>query len=140
MMWQTIKLSYVTTFAANTANDFPHWAAYLIIFVSLFAYFLVAIWAVTRNRNMLELKERLLRPKDEYYSARDSMGWLSMGFSSFASIAGVWIISAPSETALFTGYIGVVGYALSCVIPWFVLMVVGPILKNSLSGRGLTVV
>jgi len=68
---------------------------------------------------------------DNWYSARNSQGFVSVGLSCFASSMGAWVLfAAPEVGAGPARWWGVVGYAVASTLPFGVFCVVGPIIRQ----------
>jgi len=74
---------------------------------------------------------------DEYMSARNTQGTLSLTISFFVSGAGAWILFAVPEAAILGGPIALFGYAFSCVFPLLIMAFMAPKLREKLP-HGIT--
>ncbi|NIC40714.1 sodium:solute symporter family transporter [Aquabacterium sp. A08] len=75
---------------------------------------------------------------DEYVTARNSQGPVTLGLSFLASGLGAWILFAPPEVGAFVGPVAVAGYALGAALPFLVLAWCGPAIRRCLPhGRSI---
>lgn len=110
-------------------------AAPVALSALLCALALFAWLGVTARGRDVEVGHEL----DDYLTARDSQGALTLGMSFFASGLGAWILFTPPEIGAFVGMDGVVGYALAAAAPFAAIAVVGPPLRRALPrGRSLS--
>ncbi|MDR9480226.1 MAG: sodium:solute symporter [Spiribacter sp.] len=76
---------------------------------------------------------------DDYVTARDSQGAVALGLSFLASGMGAWILFAPPEIGALVGPIAVAGYALGSALPFIILGLIGPSIRQRMpAGRSLT--
>ena len=69
---------------------------------------------------------------DKFLSARGTQNWVKIGLSLFASGMGIWVFFGPSEVGYFGGFWDVLGYAVACATPFYILYKVGPIIREKL--------
>lgn len=69
---------------------------------------------------------------DDFTTARNSQGALTLGISFLASGMGAWILFAPPQIGAFVGVDGVWGYALAAGAPFAALALCGPPLRRAL--------
>lgn len=69
---------------------------------------------------------------DQYLSARGTQNWVRIGLSLFASGMGIWIFFGPSEVGYYGGFWDVLGYAVACATPFYILYRVGPLIREKL--------
>mmetsp|Transcript_24178 Transcript_24178/g.48369 ORF Transcript_24178/g.48369 Transcript_24178/m.48369 type:complete len:551 (-) Transcript_24178:387-2039(-) len=69
---------------------------------------------------------------DEYLSARNTQGYISLTMSFFASGAGAWVLFTVPEAAILGGPIAVLGYAISCVVPLLIFSSIAPTMRRNL--------
>mmetsp|Transcript_23873 Transcript_23873/g.73502 ORF Transcript_23873/g.73502 Transcript_23873/m.73502 type:complete len:593 (+) Transcript_23873:199-1977(+) len=100
------------------------------LLMSLLAFF-AALTVVA-----LVLKEKspakaILRPSDDYLSARGSAPWYAIGLSFFASGMGAWIVYGTTEMGATRAlsWWGVVGYSTASAFPALALCWLGPKVK-----------
>jgi solute:Na+ symporter, SSS family len=75
---------------------------------------------------------------DEFVTARNSQGAMSLGLSFLASGLGAWILFAPPEVGAFVGPVAVAGYALGAALPFAILAWCGPAIRRRLpQGRSI---
>ncbi len=76
---------------------------------------------------------------DEFLTARNSQGALTLGLSFLASGMGAWILFAPPEVGAFVGLVAVAGYAVGAALPFLVLAWCGPAIRRRLPhGRSIS--
>lgn len=71
--------------------------------------------------------------QDFWYSARDTQNWLSLGLSFFASSMGAWVLFAAPEVGVLSAWWGVIGYACASTLPFLLLCVLGPRIRDRFS-------
>ncbi len=69
---------------------------------------------------------------DKFLSARGTQNWVKIGLSLFASGMGIWVFFGPSEVGYYGGFWDVLGYAVACSAPFYILYKVGPIIREKL--------
>lgn len=75
---------------------------------------------------------------DDYLTARDSQGALTLGLSFLASGMGAWILFAPPEVGAFVGPVALAGYAIGAAAPFLVFALCGPAIRRRLPrGRSI---
>lgn len=75
---------------------------------------------------------------DQYLTARNSQGAVTLGLSFLASGMGAWILFAPPEVGAFVGPVAVAGYALGAALPFLVLAWCGSAIRRRLpQGRSI---
>ena len=86
------------------------------------------------------LRARSANPDlDQYLTARNSQGALTLGLSFLASGMGAWILFAPPEVGAFVGPIALAGYAVGAALPFLILAWCGPMIRARLpKGRSIT--
>ncbi|CEM26939.1 unnamed protein product [Vitrella brassicaformis CCMP3155] len=108
-------------------------AAYPILYCTLFFFAALAGWA-----GGVKYK-KIVDPGEEFLSARNSKKWYVLAMSFFVSGMGNWVIFAAPEVGTFLGWWGVLGYALASSTPLWVLIWLGPKVRNAMGDRGFTV-
>ena len=63
---------------------------------------------------------------DDYVAHRGKSSVTATACSLAASALGAWILFSPAETASLSGITGLVGYAIGCAVPIFLLALFGP--------------
>ena len=58
---------------------------------------------------------------DKFLSARGTQNWVKIGLSLFASGMGIWVFFGPSEVGYYGGFWDVLGYAVACSAPFYIL-------------------
>ncbi|WP_311065026.1 sodium:solute symporter [Halomonas sp. DWK9] len=75
---------------------------------------------------------------DDYVTARNSQTASTLGLSFLASGMGAWILFAPPEIGAFVGPVALLGYALGSALPFIVLGLYGPTIRQALpEGRSI---
>ncbi|MDZ7839552.1 MAG: sodium:solute symporter [Gammaproteobacteria bacterium] len=69
---------------------------------------------------------------DDYLTARDSQGAVTLGLSFLASGMGAWILFAPPEVGAFVGPVALAGYAVGAAAPFLVFALCGPAIRRRL--------
>eukprot|EP00921_Rhytidocystis_pertsovi_P000880 GHVQ01001518.1.p1 GENE.GHVQ01001518.1~~GHVQ01001518.1.p1 ORF type:complete len:380 (-),score=31.44 GHVQ01001518.1:75-1214(-) len=83
--------------------------------------------------------QKCLYPDEQYLSARSSVGWVSLGFSFYASCVGSWVLFAPPELgALFGGW-AVILYAVGVSGSMLLMAFLGPTIRNHVGEKGFAV-
>ncbi|KAA1172345.1 sodium:solute symporter [Marinobacter salinexigens] len=76
---------------------------------------------------------------DDYMTARNSQGAVTIGLSFLASGMGAWILFAPPEVGAFVGPVALAGYALGAALPFIVFAMLGPRIRESMpEGRSIS--
>jgi hypothetical protein len=107
-------------------STFTPGSTYAIVFTTLGA-FLVAVTAYVRLTKRFDVTNR-----DDYFSARNSQGALSIMMNFFAGGIGGWTFYSVPEVATYAGSLGVAGYALSVIAPLIILDRVTPFMRKNL--------
>ncbi|MCL7931041.1 sodium:solute symporter [Halomonas llamarensis] len=75
---------------------------------------------------------------DDYVTARNSQSAGTLGLSFLASGMGAWILFAPPEIGAFVGPVALAGYAIGSALPFIVLGLYGPKIRQALpQGRSI---
>ena len=75
---------------------------------------------------------------DDYVTARNSQTASTLGLSFLASGMGAWILFAPPEIGAFVGPVALLGYAFGSALPFIVLGLYGPKIRQALpEGRSI---
>ena len=108
----------------------PEGAAQALL-ISLLSFFALATVI------SLFLKEKspiraILRPSDDFLSARGSATWPTIALSFFASGMGAWIVYGTTEMGATRAlsWWGVIGYSTASAFPAILLCFFGPLLKE----------
>jgi Na+/proline symporter len=96
---------------------------------------LAATAALTVGATVLKKGSSLaavLRPTDQFLSARGSSAWYSIALSFFASGMGAWIVYGTTEMGATRAlsWWGVIGYATASAVPALVLCGLGPLVRS----------
>ena len=67
---------------------------------------------------------------DQYLTARNSQGIVSLSLSFFASGAGAWVLFTVPEASIIGGPIALAGYTISCLVPIAIFGWIGHFLKK----------
>jgi len=62
--------------------------------------------------------------------ARGTVGWAKVGFSIFAGAMGAWVVYAVPEVGVLLGPWGVMGYAASLILPFYLVAFLAPRVKR----------
>lgn len=104
--------------------------AYGTFFATLFTFGLLVIYSTRRSS-----RSALMHPGPAFISAKGECGWFSVGMSLYASFMGNWVVFLPPITGSMYSWSGIVGYALSSSLPYFLLMWMAPrILRRNQDG------
>ena len=115
--------------------DIPVDAAYGVLFGVLGATFLLTVAGLIMNVAMKKKDSGLaaiLRPTDDFLSARNRYAWPTLALSFFASGMGAWVIYGSPEMGAIrtTSWWGVLGYSSASAAGGWTLMWLGPIVKR----------
>ena len=115
--------------------DIPVDAAYGVLFGVLGATFLLTVAGLVMNVAMKKKDSGLaaiLRPTDDFLSARNRYAWPTLALSFFASGMGAWVIYGSPEMGAIrtTSWWGVLGYSSASAAGGWTLMWLGPIVKR----------
>jgi Na+/proline symporter len=83
----------------------------------------------------------VLRPTDDFLSARGTAGWYAVAMSYFAGGMGAWVIYGTPEMGATRAisWWGVIGYSTASAFPATILMWLGPIVKRKVgAAKGFT--
>ena len=69
---------------------------------------------------------------DQYLTARNSQGIVSLSLSFFASGAGAWVLFTVPEASIIGGPAALAGYTLSTLVPIAIFGWIGPIMRKHL--------
>mmetsp|Transcript_1562 Transcript_1562/g.4619 ORF Transcript_1562/g.4619 Transcript_1562/m.4619 type:complete len:552 (+) Transcript_1562:384-2039(+) len=97
------------------------WTTYTVcsVFVVLYGLFACAFMFIRQRRN---------RRKDDaefFLTARHSVGWFRIGWSFFAAAMGSWTLFGPPSYGYYTGWLGLMMYAISSGFPVLVIAFLG---------------
>lgn len=104
-------------------------AAYGTFFCTVFGFGLFVVYGA-RNDSF----HRLLHPDPSFLSARHEISWIPLGLSLYASFMGNWVLFLPPVTGAMYSWGGVIGYALSSAIPYFLLAWLSPLVYSATKG------
>ena len=110
--------------------DIPVDAAYGVLFGVLGATFLLTVAGLFMKKG--SGLQGVLRPTDDFLSARNRYKWPTLALSFFASGMGAWVIYGSPEMGAIrtTSWWGVLGYSSASAAGGWVLMWLGPVVKR----------
>ncbi|KAI9136790.1 hypothetical protein BKA69DRAFT_1042257 [Paraphysoderma sedebokerense] len=85
--------------------------------------------AVIMTRRYLKSRDFSL---EEFITARGTQKSQRIAWSFFASAMGAWAIAAPSQIAVYNGYLGLISYSISAGIPIMVVVFLGVRIQRKL--------
>mmetsp|Transcript_22646 Transcript_22646/g.67903 ORF Transcript_22646/g.67903 Transcript_22646/m.67903 type:complete len:593 (+) Transcript_22646:246-2024(+) len=111
-------------------------AAYGVLFAVLGTTFLITVAGVLLKGKDAALGD-ILRPSDDFLSARGKYEWPTLALSFFASGMGAWVIyGAPEMGAIRAlSWWGVIGYSTASAAGGWVLCWLGPIVRRKTGGE-----
>lgn len=101
-------------------------AAYGTFFCTVFGFGLFVVYGA-RNESF----RGLLHPGPSFLSARHEISWIPLGLSLYASFMGNWVLFLPPVTGAMYSWGGVIGYALSSALPYFLLAWLSPLVYSA---------
>eukprot|EP00924_Labyrinthula_sp_SR-Ha-C_P002172 snap_masked-scaffold_19-processed-gene-2.31-mRNA-1 protein AED:1.00 eAED:1.00 QI:0/-1/0/0/-1/1/1/0/549 len=93
----------------------------LAVWLSVFLILSFGLFVVVRSRKDHLRSENL----EDFLTARASMGYVTLGWSFFASGIGSWVITGPAQFGFYSGIVSVVAYAFATSIPNFFIAFFG---------------
>ena len=110
--------------------NIPVDAAYGVLFGVLGATFLLTVAGLFMKKG--SGLQGVLRPTDDFLSARNRYKWPTLALSFFASGMGAWVIYGSPEMGAIrtTSWWGVLGYSSASAAGGWVLMWLGPVVKR----------
>ncbi|KAF4654839.1 hypothetical protein FOL47_009765 [Perkinsus chesapeaki] len=105
-------------------------SGYILLYTTLAVFAVLAYILLACRRKFMQ--ETSTDAQQDFYAARRRFTWPWIGMSYFASVMGSWVFFAMPEVGTFLGWWGIIGYAVGCVAPLAVILIIGAKLREQL--------